>query len=152
MLCNDGTNTVNICVLILERHINTIGLLKLRLDIFGKRLSAPQTGRNCIYPHVFQTEFLFHISHTLFFFVFLLDFHSKFPKLGRSLRDDYVGWMLLPVTSSCPFWRYDCCRSPYSDKWQDAVRKMCCAVTDGSSCTFKERVHAERTTFFSDTG
>jgi len=118
-------------------------------QFFGKRLSAPQKEENCIYPRVFQTEFLsiYHIH----FLVFLLEFHSKFPNLGRSLLNDYAGRMLLPVTSSCPFWRYDCCRSPYSDKWQDTDWKMCCAVTDGSSCTFKERVHAERTTFFSDT-
>jgi len=75
-------------------------------QFFGKRPSAPQTEENCIYPLVFQTEFLsiYHIH----LFVFLLDFHSRFPNLGRSLLNDYAGRMLLPVTSSCPFWRYDC--------------------------------------------
>jgi hypothetical protein len=32
---------------------------------FGKGLSAPQMEENCVYPRVFQTEFLFHLSHTL---------------------------------------------------------------------------------------
>jgi len=47
---------------------------------------------------------------------------------------------------------YQDARSPEYKIWQDTVWKMCCAITDVGSCTFKERVHAERTTFFSVTG
>ena len=77
-----------ICVLIRERVMNTIYLLKLT-QFFGKRQSAAQTEENCIYPRVFQTEFLFHLSHTLVC-IFII-FSHQVPE-PRKIVAEWLRW------------------------------------------------------------